>query len=844
MLQICMKIFYIVNMRVFFQFFTVAIMAFFLTSNAATWLRVNQAGYAPERAKTAVVLSDTDIEGQNWALKKGTETVLSGRIPGGKRGQDFYVAQSFYYAIDFSSLTEKGTYTLEFAGAQTQRIVIHEDPYSLFATQALMHLRAMRSGGPARLHAPSHLKDNAAIMYVVDGNWKQGKWKEASPKRTIDMQGGHYDAGDYIKFTLNEAYLAWHLLTAYQENSSLFVKVQSTSSLPDILDEAKHSLDYLAKTFPDENTFVIQVGDGKDHDQGWRLPERDALDGKRPALCALSRVHMGSAAAALALGAAVFKTLDAASSAIYESKAKAIYARARQNDTQASAYELNETNPFYHDETDADNMALAAAELYSLTLTQSYLDEAASYAPPAAYEVSWGDWNAFANHRMASLGNAAAKTRLLQEVGRYERSGEVDNVWNLTGTYTWGSLHRWIGMANAYERANRLNGTEFTAPFLGVLDYAFGRNNWGIAMIASADLPYSVKNIYNGIYRLTEVFPVGALSEGPGDKKTHNEMREWISVPENSPFEEFNTSAGVFYDSADDFMIQESTVGGQGDLLLMLALASAKNLQPAADSGKAPPSLYQPDNENAIPASSINWITYDDKSEKGNSVVSSPVTSGASVSATLDTRSSATLSYPYSGLKGTFPAAFLLDSATGIRLVMDLPAGTTVRFNLVQNDITDYGYFGKSILGKGQGEYWIDFGTVSPAFNPTGKTLDLSLVRDIEFVNSTVGQNIVIKVDSVSAYAINQSTPVTSPPRIASRGPASLFVSRANNLFFFTPSQVCKAESLAVLNVQGKRIATLYKNNRNQFIWNTSRIASGIYQIIPSDGSPALTLKK
>jgi len=534
------------KMRISFQLFTVIIMALSSTSQATTWLRINQAGYTPERPKTAVVLSDTDIAGENWSIKKENKVVLSGKISAGKKGQDFYVAQKYYYTIDFSSLKEKGEYIFEAADAQTQPLTIRENPYSPFAAQALTHLRAMRS---------SHLKDNAAIVHIADGDWQQGKWKETAPRRTLDMQGGHYDAGDYIKFTLSEAYLVWHLLTAYQENPSLS---------PDILDEAKYGLDYLAKTFPDENTFVIQVGDAQDHNQGWRLPKMDALDGKRPALCALSRVHMGSAAAALALGAQVFKTLNATSAALYESKAKAIYARAQKSDTQASAFERSETNDFYYDHTDTDNMALAA----------SYLGETKTYAPPAAYEVSWSDWNAFANHRLASLGDAAAKKRLLQEVANYDRSDEMDNVWNVTGGYSWGSLHRWIGMANAYERASRLDGKSFTAPFLGVLDYVFGRNNWGIAMIASPNLPYSVRHIYNGIYRLTKAFPVGALSEGPGDKETHIKMRQWFSIPKNShSFDKFNTSAGVFYDNADDFMVQESTIGGQGDLILMLALA-------------------------------------------------------------------------------------------------------------------------------------------------------------------------------------------------------------------------------------------------------------------------------
>ena len=566
--------------------FIAVIMGLSISAQAGVWLRVNQAGYVPERVKKAVVLSDTDIKGKKWSLKKNDSTVLGGQLLAGKPGDNIYVAQAYAYAIDFSSLKEVGTYALELEGAQTQQVLIRKDPYSLFATQALMHLRAMRSGGPTRLRNPSHLGDSAAIAHNVKGNWRQGAWEEAVPRRTLDMLGGHYDAGDYIKFTLNEAYLAWHLLTAFRENPSLFVLVQSQSGLPDILDEAKYSLDYLAKTYPDENTFVIQVGDGKDHNQGWRMPDMDALDGKRPALCALSRVHMGSAAAALALGAQVFKSLDASAAAIYENKAKAIYVRARKNDTQESAFERDQVNDFYYDQSDVDNMALAAAELYSLTKEQSYLKDGMSYATPAGYEVSWGSWNAFANHRLAELGDSGAKNRLLTEAGRYEQ----DNIWDLPGGYIWGSLHRWIGMANAHLRAKRLDkARELTAPFLGVLDYAFGRNNWGIAMLASADLPYSIRNIYNGIYRLTEKFPVGALSEGPGDAETHIKMRQYFSVPANNPFDKFNTSAGVFYDNASDFMIQESTVAGQGDFILMLALASAKNLNPPADSGTVPP---------------------------------------------------------------------------------------------------------------------------------------------------------------------------------------------------------------------------------------------------------------
>jgi hypothetical protein len=302
------------------------------------------------------------------------------------------------------------------------------------------------------------------------------------------------------------------------------------------------------------------------------LPENDKLDGKRPALCALSRTHIGITAAALALGACVFKDFDTEAASLYESKATALYARAQKNDTQTSAFERNVTNDFYYDRTDTDNMALAAAELYRLTKDQRYLEDGKAYAPPPAFTLTWSKLNGLANYRLAEFGEATAKSRLLEEISRYEN----DNSWNIPwGRYSWGSLCIWMGMANNLFLTKRLLGEDNIPPsFLGVLDYTFGRNNWGIAMMVSDDLPYSVRNIYNFIWHVQKELPVGALSEGPGDRAVHDSLKKYFRQPKNSPFDAFNTAAAVFYDNAHDFMIQESTIWGQGNLILMLALAS------------------------------------------------------------------------------------------------------------------------------------------------------------------------------------------------------------------------------------------------------------------------------
>jgi hypothetical protein len=469
---------------------------------------------------------------------------------------------------------------LELAGADAVQVRILDDPYSLFAAQALMHLRAMRSGIDTRFNPAGHLGDSAAMIHTVKGDWREGAWKEAVTRRTLDMRGGHYDAGDFLKFTLTEAYLTWQLLTAYQENPSLFTTT-SSSGLLDILDEAKWSLDYLAKTFPDDNTFVIQTGDKNDH--RWdvrgdsRMPNEDVLDGKRPALCALARSQMGSTAAALALGAKVFEQLDADAATLYKEKAKAIYARARKDDTQPSAFERDVTNDFYHDTSYVDNMALAAAELFRLTEQQNYFDDAVAYAPAhtpgAEVKTSWIHWFGFANHLMAKLGDEAAKGRILEEVAQYEPA----NIWNSSGDfYTWGTLHNWVGMASMHLRTKRdLQGaTELTAPFLGTLDYVFGRNNWGVAMLASPDLPNSIRNVYSQIYTLTGAFPVGAVSPGPAGREWRDGQNEWLGDLKNTPFDRFNTPAVVFNDDSNDYVIQETTLTIQGDMILMLALAA------------------------------------------------------------------------------------------------------------------------------------------------------------------------------------------------------------------------------------------------------------------------------
>lgn len=568
-------------MRRFLALCTAACLCALAAGATELHLRWNQAGYALQSPKSVVVMSDTDCTGRAWSLVPEDATVpaLAGRLAGSTVGRGPHTPLPFNHVADFSALTRPGRYRFSVEGGPVAEIRIAAAPYAGLLGLPLQHLRLMRSGpavpAPRRV---SHLKDAHAPVWVPAGDPAAGRWRAAAPARTVDALGGWYDAGDQIKFTLNIAYTTYHLLLAYRLAPELHGRpVSATAPLPPLLAEAYHGLDYLARTFPDRDTFIVQVGDERDHGQPPRLPENDALDGRRPALCALSRTHMASAAAALALGARTWRELghtDAA--ARYETVARALHARIQEPDTIATAFERGEVNDFYRDGSEADQRALAAAELHALTGKAAFLDSARALAPPPATEVSWGDWNWLPNFALAPS-DPAARARLLAETSAYARhAATAGQPWGVPGRYVWGTLHRWIGAANAARLAALRAGApaDHDALFWSMVDYTFGRNNWGVSFVFATDLPNTVRHIYSPAYQLLGVFPTGALSEGPGDRATHAGLARHFGEQRADPLARFDTTAAVFRDSADDFMCQESTIGGQADLVLLLTLAT------------------------------------------------------------------------------------------------------------------------------------------------------------------------------------------------------------------------------------------------------------------------------
>jgi hypothetical protein len=564
-------------------------------------VRLNQRGYSASRPKEVIVMAREDMAGQPWFVKDSQGNVVRRGVLGSAwTGPSDYTPWAYQARIDLNPLSQLGEYTIHGEKIETARFVIRDQPYSDLAQLVLRHIRVQRSGDSgALLHAKSHLGDQKAWVFRPrNGDFSLGEWEKDSGNRRVDALGGWYDAGDYLKFTLTIASTTYYLLRAWQVAPEIFVRQHASEAWPDILDEAAFGLDYLAKCLVDRETFIIQVGTGEDHEQSPRLPENDALDGRRKALCAISAPQMAASAAALALGSSVMAAFGRdAKAATYLDAAKAIFARATEPLVEKhGAFEQNATNPFYRDDSAVDNLGLAAIELYYATNDPFYLERARSYAPHLSIPAddSWYDVTLDFFARAAPL-DAAVRGRFHQVLDRFaDFDRENGNIWGVPAKQIWGSVPNALliaahaGLAQRVGdwhpkptvRANDLgSGSELVVAEGAIvydnLDYLLGRNNWGIAMIALRDVPSGITAIYNNIYQMHGEFPLGALAEGPGDKNTYLQLKQWMKPwPRDRELAAFDSDSVYFSDNPSNFQTMETVTYGQGMAAFFFAVLS------------------------------------------------------------------------------------------------------------------------------------------------------------------------------------------------------------------------------------------------------------------------------
>lgn len=236
-------------------------------------VRVNQLGYGAFDSKAAYVMTHDAATGVRYqVVDRHGRRVLSGRV--GDDAGEWNATYRHVYQLDLSALKIPGSYRLEVPGMAAASFDVRASSDRLLTgakDKAINFFTAQRD--------TAHRNDARALVYeipeFVDPDTDQTVGELQQLGGPVDVTGGWYDAGDYLKFT--------HI-AAYSE--SLLWASARDARQPDrkVLAEARHGLDWLDKMWDERTrTLYIQVGVGAgnaeetfigDHDI-WRLPGVD-----------------------------------------------------------------------------------------------------------------------------------------------------------------------------------------------------------------------------------------------------------------------------------------------------------------------------------------------------------------------------------------------------------------------------------------------------------------------------------------------------------------------------------------------------------------------------------------
>ncbi|MFI6497525.1 glycoside hydrolase family 9 protein [Nonomuraea typhae] len=331
-------------------------------ADTTAYIRVDQVGFAPGEAKTAYLMADrplpfTVVDNRGRTMFRGTAGPDLGKW------NDTY---RHVYRLDLSRMRHPGTYRIK-AGGQTSPPFTIAPPIAL--TEPAAKIMTFFGGQRDRWHKT----DRAAFVYdwptFTGPDTDQIKGDLTKIGGPVDVSGGWFDAGDYLKFT--------HIL-AYVD-TLLWAAKRDGAIDPRLRGEAGHGLDFLDKMWDETSkTLYIQVGIGAGNAEGtfagdhdvWRMPEEDDASAEkyirdRPVFRAaapgqpISPNLAGRTAAAFALAAQVEP--DRARARALLEKGASVYAMAKTENVGTLVTSL--PHAFYPESVWRDDMELGGAEL-------------------------------------------------------------------------------------------------------------------------------------------------------------------------------------------------------------------------------------------------------------------------------------------------------------------------------------------------------------------------------------------------------------------------------------------------------------------------------------------------
>jgi hypothetical protein len=427
------------------------------------------------------------------------------------------------------------------------------------------------------------------------------------------VSGGWADASDYLQYVATSATATYHMLMSYRDHAAAVGDrfaadgTPSPNAVSDLLDETRHGIEWLLRMFPSDSELYNQLGDDRDHTY-LDLPTTDSADygwgkGKqRPVYRCTGRPQgifqfknrstglastAGKYASMFALASQIFATRDDSLALLLRRKAEAVYAVGQQSPG------VCQTAPgrapyFYEEDNWADDMEVAAAELYALTRDRRYLRDAAQYAAKepvtpwmgsdTARHYQWYPWYNAGHYALWRTGGARERAASAQLYRRglqavVQRAG---NGFRVGIPFIWCSNDLMVAFATQALLYRRMTGdARFREYEQAAIDWIYGTNPWGTSMVVGYPRggrwphdPHSVVAMQFGPEAIT-----GGLVDGPVYGSIFANLRG-ITLRHDDAFAPFNTGFIVYHDDLGDYSTNEPIMDGTANLIyLMSALA-------------------------------------------------------------------------------------------------------------------------------------------------------------------------------------------------------------------------------------------------------------------------------
>jgi hypothetical protein len=572
-----------------------------LAADSTIVIRVNQVGYLPDAPKVAVACA-LDSSRVTRVTRTFVVREENGRTVFGPRKMNATGAFGpcrQTWRLDFTELRRAGHYRVAAFGVTSRLLRIDAHAYDGGADTLLNYMREQRSGWNPVVADSVHTHDG----FVIDDTGHVVK--------RVAVSGGWADASDYLQYVATSANATYTMLLAYRDHRDAFGDefdgrgVAGKNGVPDVLDEARHGLEWLVRMFPSYGEMYNQIGDDRDHtyfdlpwndssDYGWgKGKERPVYQctGKPQGLFGNKNRSTGLAstagkyASAFSIGAQVYTLRDTVFADTLKRRALLAFVLGTQNHGVCQTAPGH--SPYFYEEANwVDDMELGAAELYALTGDRMLLGQAVSFAEQEPVTPWMGadtarhyEFFPWYNNGHYETWRTALGPGIKREMEDYYQRGieavvaRATNGFRVGIPFIWCSNDLMTAFATQAMLYRRMTGDEQYREYeQAALDWLLGTNPWGVSMVIGwpndgvwAHDPHSAVAKELGVAKLR-----GGLLDGPVYRSIYQNLKG-IALHDADEYAPFNTGFIVYHDDIGDYSTNEPIMDGTASLVYLIS---------------------------------------------------------------------------------------------------------------------------------------------------------------------------------------------------------------------------------------------------------------------------------